>query len=325
MTTAYRHFSAGERDELGLDGTRAEHLWIVEDAANSTAAINAVIAQVPMNAPHPDLTHFPGIVCRGYSLGEHLNETSWQVFVRYGAVTDEVIGQWTRAVRYSSESFDLERSLAVLADDGEVEDAREPWLVSQAIGDPDFREPKIIENAGTQTSQLEQHTHFAEPGHKPLVATGRLKPEHLTINRGVLGLTYAITVPQISAAKLKRIDDLKWHCNDGIVFGVWDPWELIFSNFQAEDFVMTFPSAFGAVAAWYSHVTVEILRKKIHPIHDPFGWRGVQRQVKWPDDKGYALQVTTLAGAPLYNNWATYEETNFDAIWNEIGAGPPPN
>ena len=318
MATAYRHTSAGENDELTIDGLRAEHKWIVEFAVgeDATDILAPVIDLVPIGAPHPVPDRFQGLICRGWVIGEQINERAWYVWVRYGPITDDVVGQWVRGGRFAGETIDLERSLAIFHPT-DVDDLGNPVVLyqSQPIGEPLF---VLADAAATPPRAATHKTSTGIMLHK----LDKWKPGHLTINRGVTSLGYTITVPQLSQFDVKAIDERKWKCNDRMFLGCYNTWELMFSNFQFDDFVMSF----GGTPGWFSKISVEILKKKIDPDFDPWGWRGVRRFQKWPDENGYAYDVFDVnTNIPVYNDWVTNQEQNFDDLFILIGGRRPAN
>ena len=333
MARAYASFEAGSGDSVLLgEGGRGVHRWISEVDAALDSPYPALAAARPIHAPHPDAAQFPGTVVVGYSGGEHLNDLTWEMFVHYGPITDEILGQWFRSGSIGHETRQLEYSLEVKTENGQF-----VATPSRLIAQPAY---EIIDRRATpnRVAVAKTDSDFGDPYELAYKGYYLAEPEPVTIPIGPK--SYVINVRQLSAWKialitrwLGRTNSLPFILSEGKY--AYEQWELMFDGFEHSDF----PLAFGGggrsgVATWWTRATIHLLHRPIHPVHAPFGWRGVRRFHKLVDpatgQQRRVLNLQPLAGNPndpvntdIWDGFTTKEDMNFNTLFATVGGFPP--
>lgn len=325
MAQAYPEFRAGEGDTIGIHGSSSEWPYIVEVDNEGDDPLTVLFGVAAIGSPHPD-PRFAGNVVGDYRKAERLNERFQRIYVLYSSLSDQVIGQWRRSVKFANETRVLARSLANIAPDGEtiidvpLDVGPTKWDVADLSSATVFHTRAAVRAPGTIIDQPVKLL--------PTLSIDRSKG--IEVNDGIMAIGYDNLVPQLSIVKLQRLMSYRWHTNLGPWPGFrgsdsYPRWSLIFSNFAVDDQVLNLPIA-GPY--WFSAVSIEFLYRPLDNFLNPFGWRGRREPEYYSDDRNFAAQVfqkraSDDAEVSVSKDYVIYPDAQFRNIFNVIGAGQP--
>ena len=324
MSRAYPDFKAGEGDQGGLHGMSSEWPYIVELDNEGDDPWPVLWTVAGMGQPHPDPQFRDRLFVTDYRKGDRLNEKFWRILVIYSPASEQTIGVWRRSGRFGNESKQLFHSLAHLADDGTVIDAR------KRIGSTKYKLP--VAAAAGVTAEPWLGIHKTASG-KPINATEAIDPSTgiIEVNDAILPLQYEITTPQLSVTQIQFIMSYRWCTNnapwpDRAGMATYEKWSLIFSGFAFDDLVIL---TGGAGAIWFSQCQTEILYRPLRPKSNPWGWRGVRRYDSYSGDDGRLEDVYDVSvpgqSRLTSQDYVVYEEANFNDLFLGIGRTVPGN
>lgn len=290
MASAYEYTGSGTGERQGLSGLDSTLTYVSTLDTPTDDPAGPVKAVMPIGSKHPRPA-FSGLVVFDYIPRRMQNPLSWIVDVVFAPQYAPEFGGWRVEIEGSSEIEHITRDL-----DGKL------------IGMKYYR-PAEDEETPTHYCALAKPVNGST--NLLLVETEAVKPSGHDSMGGVTTLTLVRTLPNMTMATMRNLDNRKAHINDA-AFRQWPKHTLLFHSYSIRE-----TTGFNAG---------QRLSGLVYPCRLSFlvkldGWETIERYSTWIDDEGNESFIwKSYDGpppeddAPVSDTFRVQPETNFEAM-----------